>query len=176
MTGLLDYKEPIMPPGNLHGGKAYKKGKKKPEQQNMKFEPKGEGQDYARITKLLGNRRLLCFCNDGKERIGKIRGALCKGPQKVIIRVGDIVLVSYREFLEEAASDNEENTSGLKLCDILSKYDRSEHRLIKTEKGIHRDLLSETGDLDGLFDGDGEGEGEGEGEAEAEPEVNMDDL
>jgi hypothetical protein len=47
----------IMPPGNLRGGKAYKKGKKNPEKKNVKFEPKGEGQDYARITKLLGNRR-----------------------------------------------------------------------------------------------------------------------
>jgi translation initiation factor 1A len=170
-----------MPPGNLRGGKAYKKGKKNPEKQNVKFEPKGEGQDYARITKLLGNRRLLCFCNDGKERIGKIRGALCKGPQKEIIRIGDVVLISYREFLEADDSDDAgENTLGLKVCDILSKYDRSDHRLIKTEKGIHRDLLTETGELDGLFDegedGADKGKGEGEGESEDEAEVNMDDL
>jgi translation initiation factor 1A len=167
-----------MPPGNLRGGKAYKKGKKNPEKQNVKFEAKGEGQDYARITKLLGNRRLLCFCNDGKERIGKIRGALCKGPKKEIIRIGDVVLISYREFLE--ADDSEEEATaevnGLKLCDIISKYDRSDHRLIKTEKGIHRDLLTETGELDGLFD-EGEGEGEGEeGDDDEEDEVNMDEL
>jgi translation initiation factor 1A len=163
-----------MPPGNLRGGKAYKKGKKNPEKQNVKFEPKDEGQDYARITKLLGNRRLLCFCNDGDQRIGKIRGALCKGPHKEIIRIGDIVLISYREFLENE-SDNEEDKSGLKLCDIISKYDRSDHRHIKTEKGIHRDLLSEAGELDGLFDG-GEGKSENERESESEAEVNMDDL
>jgi translation initiation factor 1A len=166
-----------MPPGNLRGGKAYKKGKKNPEKKNVKFEPKGEDQDYARITKLLGNRRLLCFCNDGKERIGKIRGALCKGPQKEIIRVGDIVLISYREFLEGDDSDDAgENTLGLKVCDIISKYDRLDHRQIKTEKGIHRNLLSEEGEIDGLFEGEGDGEGEGEDEDEDEVEVNMDDL
>jgi len=167
-----------MPPGNLRGGKAYKKGKKNPEKKNVKFEPKGEGQDYARITKLLGNRRLLCFCNDGKERIGKIRGALCKGPKKEIIRIGDVVLISYREFLEADDSEDEAEAevSGLKLCDIISKYDRADHRLIKTEKGIHRDLLTETGELDGLFD-EGEGEGGGEDEDEdEEDEVNMDEL
>jgi translation initiation factor 1A len=167
-----------MPPGNLRGGKAYKKGKKNPEKKNVKFEPKGEGQDYARITKLLGNRRLLCFCNDGKERIGKIRGALCKGPKKEIIRIGDVVLISYREFLEPTYSDSEDeaetDTNGLKLCDIISKYDRADHRLIKTEKGIHRDLLTETGELDGLFDEDEDGEDGGE--EEDEDEVNMDEL
>lgn len=161
-----------MPPGNLRGGKAYKKGKKNPVKQNVKFEPKEEGQDYARITKLLGNRRLLCFCNDGDQRIGKIRGALCKGPHKEIIRIGDIVLISLREFLEGEDSDEDKNST-LKLCDIISKYERSDHRHIKTEKGIHRDLLSEEGELDGLFEGEGEGEGEEEDEEE---EVNMDDL
>jgi translation initiation factor 1A len=159
-----------MPPGNLRGGKSYKNGKKNPEKQKVKFEPKGEDQDYARITKLLGNRRLLCFCNDGEERIGKIRGKLCKGTHKEIIRVGDIVLISFRDFLEDADADD--NKSGLKVCDILSKYDRADHRNIKTEKGIHRSLLSEEGEIDGIFDGEDDDEEEDEGEIE----VNMDDL
>ena len=89
-------------PRNLRGGKAYKK-KKKPvaggeETRVERFigVDRDQGVDYARVLRALGNRRMLCFCNDGVERVCKIRGALCKGPKRKKIEIGDIVAVSYR--------------------------------------------------------------------------------
>jgi translation initiation factor 1A len=146
---------------NLHGGKSFKKAKKSTET-SQKFESKGEGQDYARITKSLGNRRMLCFCNDGTERIGKLRGGICKGSNKQIIREGDIVLVSFRDFLKE--SENELDN----MCDILSKYDKSDWRDIRTEKGINKNLFAEA--EEDYF------EDEEKVEEEHDEEINMDDL
>ena len=100
---------------NQRGGKAYKKGSKGKAKEAAaaasadggagRFEApdRTQGVDYARILRALGNRRMLCFCNDGAERVCKIRGALCKGPKRKKIEVGDIVLVSYRAFMEGAA-------------------------------------------------------------------------
>lgn len=83
----------------MRGGKAYKKHKKGDDiKEGIKFSKATEGQSYARVLRLLGDRRALVFCNDGNDRIARICGALCKGPNKQIIEVGDIVLVSYREF------------------------------------------------------------------------------
>ena len=150
---------------NLRGGKAFKKGKKPSAGETDKI-PKFEGrdidQDYARATAMLGNRRVRCFCNDGKERICKIRGSLCKGPKKQKIEVGDIVLISYRAF-EDAESDSDEaddlsgNTVRLTadVADILSKYNRAHWRDIRKESDIHQRLFlaeeSEEG-LDEMFD------------------------
>jgi len=151
---------------NLHGGKSFKKSKKGSSEHSQKFASRGEGQDYARVTKLLGNRRMLCFCNDGKERIGKIRGGICKGSNKQIIRLDDIVLISFREFLDE--SDD-----GLgAMCDILSKYEKSDWRDIRGEKGVNKHLFGEV--EEDYFD-DEERE-EDEGEEDEEAEVNMDEL
>lgn len=68
-------------------------GKKKPARDSSIPEC-GNGQLFGRVTKLLGNYRLMVYCNDDQERMGLIRGALRK---KVWIAVGDIVLVSLRE-------------------------------------------------------------------------------
>lgn len=53
-----------------------------------------DGQLFGRVTKLLGNYRVMVYCNDDQERMGLIRGSLRK---KVWIAVGDIVLVSLRD-------------------------------------------------------------------------------
>jgi initiation factor 1A len=151
---------------NLRGGKAFKKGKKPSAGETDKI-PKFEGrdidQDYARATAMLGNRRVRCFCNDGKERIGKIRGSLCKGPKKQKIEVGDIVLISYRAF-EDAESSSEEEEGDLSgnttritadVADILSKYNRAHWRDIRKESDIHpRLFLAEEREegLDEMFD------------------------
>ena len=110
-----------MPPGrNQRGGKGYKKGKKKPvedEDKTLEF-PAGrfdkansEWQDYGRVLRLLGDRRVLCFCNDGAERVCKIRGALCKGPKRKKIEIGDIVAVSYRAYVDGAAADETDDSA-----------------------------------------------------------------
>lgn len=155
---------------NIRGGKAFKKGKKPAAgttERVEKFVERDVDQDYARAVAMLGNRRVRCFCNDGKERICKIRGSLCKGPKKQKIEVGDIVLISYRMFSDEESEDEEEdvseNVAPVKLqgqsqsqvADILSKYNRAHWRDIRKESGVHQRLFlaeeSEEG-LDEMFD------------------------
>lgn len=75
-----------------------------------------DGQLYARVTKMLGNGRLLATCGDGAERMCKIRGSMRK---REWVRVGDVVLVALREFQDEKA-------------DVVFKYQDAEvHRLRK---------------------------------------------
>ncbi len=87
---------------NVRGGKAYKKQKKHPVEgtKRDRFSGREDGQDYGRALAMLGDRRVRCFCNDGVERICKIRGRLCKGRNKKLISVGDLVLISPRDFEE----------------------------------------------------------------------------
>jgi initiation factor 1A len=155
---------------NQHGGKAYKKGSKKKVQQQSehaaRFNGRDKGQDYARITRMLGNRRVLCFCNDGLERIGKIRGALCKGPKRQKIEVGDIVITSLRSFDDsDSDSDSEEDDSIIKhvdsgvagkndVVDILDKIAQTHWRQVRKEAGLHKDLFpgTSTDGLDDIFE------------------------
>jgi len=151
---------------NLRGGKAFKKGKKPAAgttEKEEKFFGRDADQDYARAVTMLGNRRVRCFCNDGKERICKIRGSLCKGPKKQKIEVGDIVLISYRSFTD-SESESDEDISGNVVtpvtsltADIMYKYSRSHWRHIRKESGVHQRLfLVEEGaeGLDEMFDPD----------------------
>jgi initiation factor 1A len=96
-------------PKNFSGGKNFKKGRKVVgDVVETRFDDLEEGQDLARVTKMLGNRRVLCFCgSDGMERVCKIRGVLCKGPKKQRIEIGDIVLVSSRDYSLDDSSDEE---------------------------------------------------------------------
>lgn len=158
---------------NLRGGKAFKKGKKPAAgttEKEEKFFGRDADQDYARAVTMLGNRRVRCFCNDGKERICKIRGSLCKGPKKQKIEVGDIVLISYRSFTDPE-SESDEDVSGNEVtpeiteksltADIMYKYSRSHWRNIRKESGIHQRLfLAEEGaeGMDEMFDPEAEGE------------------
>ena len=160
-----------MPQRNTIGGKAYKKNKKglgtnDKDGGNQRFTAKAEGQDYGRVTRLLGNRRVMCFCNDGLDRVCKIRGGICRGSHnKQKIEIGDIVLISYRDY-EGADSEDDDQTpkkviagkmgaegteaaavlsSGKKdIADILMKYDRSHWRDIRKEDNINGMLFPMT--------------------------------
>jgi initiation factor 1A len=166
--------------GNVRGGKAYKKGKKggnggDREEGGGKFVGREDGQDYARALKILGNRRVLCFCNDGVERVGKIRGGLCKGPNKKRIEEGDIMIVSHRSFDTPSSDDESEEgdedspisikkpastpvpesgailASGRKdVVDILDKVGATHWRSVRKEKGIHRYLFPNSSGDDGV--------------------------
>lgn len=52
--------------------------------------------------KMLGNDRLLVDCQDGKERLCRIRG---KMKRRMWIRLGDIVLVSPWDFQPDKRGD-----------------------------------------------------------------------
>jgi len=53
-------------------------------------------------AKILGAERILVKCQDGKERICRVRGKL---KRRVWIREGDIVLVSPWDFQSETRGD-----------------------------------------------------------------------
>jgi translation initiation factor 1A len=92
-----------MPPKK--GGKKGKKGKKtnidKEVERALVYKNVEELQEYAQVTKLLGNCRCDVLCVDGINRLAHIRGNMRK---KVWIKSGDIVLVSLREY-EDAKAD-----------------------------------------------------------------------
>ena len=97
------------------GGKNRRRGKNDSEaKREITF--KEDGQEYAQITRMLGNGRLEAFCFDGVNRLCHIRGKLRK---RVWIGVGDIILLGLREFQDQKA-------------DIILKYDGDEARSLKT--------------------------------------------
>jgi translation initiation factor IF-1 len=106
-----------MPKRNLAGGKGFKKGRKVgvDEGASARFDGLEVGQDLARVLKMLGNRRVLCFCNDGMERVCKIRGVLCWGPKKQRIEIGDFVVTTGRDFTEP--DSDEEESGGLRTLE-----------------------------------------------------------
>ncbi|MEM1515028.1 MAG: translation initiation factor eIF-1A [Thermoproteota archaeon] len=54
------------------------------------------------VVKMLGYDRVLVKCQDGYERLCRIRGKL---KRKLWIRIGDIVLVSPWDFQQESRGD-----------------------------------------------------------------------
>ena len=161
-----------MPKKNITGGKNFKKGRKLPTEgsaDDKRFNGLEEGQDLGRVTKMLGNRRVLCFCgNDGMERVCKIRGVLCKGPKKQRIEIGDIVLISSRDFSDVVGDDDSDDDDGphakkgdakaadggvltangkRDVYDIITKLSHSQIRdARRTEKGLHKMLFEVSGE------------------------------
>ena len=62
----------------------------------------GEGEILGVVTKLLGFDRIMVKCQDGVERLCRIRG---KMKRRVWIREGDIVIVSPWEFQTNERGD-----------------------------------------------------------------------
>ena len=86
---------------NLHGGSKHKRKKNSsgPKKRDLPFAE--EGCDYAKVTKMLGNKRLLALCyHDGKERLCKIRNKIKRNQW---IHVDDIVLIGLRDFQDSKA-------------------------------------------------------------------------
>lgn len=98
-------------PTKSKGGNKQKKqknGGREEERRDLIF--REDGQQYARVVKMLGDRRLGLYCFDNVERTGLIRKAL-----RVWINVGDIVLISLRDFQDSRA-------------DVIHKYTTDEAR------------------------------------------------
>jgi initiation factor 1A len=169
-----------MPQRNVRGGKGFKKGRKdnSDRELRMKFDGKTDGQQYARITTILGDRRFKCFCDDGVERICKVRGVLCWGPRRQKMEIGDIVLISERSFGDEGADSDSERTS---ISDIITKIPQQYWRDIRREAGIHADLflgatvsMMPASKKDDIFDDaeDGSGDDDESGEGSEDEEGN----
>lgn len=111
-----------MPKNKGAGGNKRRKGKGTSER-DMVF--KTFGQDYAQVNKSLGNGYIEVTCfTDNQVKRAHIRGNMRK---KVWLSVGDIVLVSHREF--ETAT-----------VDITLKYTNAEIRLLKSQKQLPHNI------------------------------------
>ena len=127
---------------NLTGGKKYKSGKHDASQKAECHDiDKEQGQMAGRILKGLGDRNMLVYCNDGKERIAHIRGGLRKKVAK--IEVGDIVLISLRGSGMSATQG-----SIVDKADILAKYERESHGQLKKYDGINPKLFAQVENMD----------------------------
>ena len=95
--------------------KSSKKFKKVKEEVIRPLPLKTEGQEYAQVTKALGDCRVMAKCFDGKERICHIRGSMMN---KVRVFVDDIILIGIRDFQDNKA-------------DVILKYSADECKRLK---------------------------------------------
>ncbi|KAJ2331332.1 Translation initiation factor 1A, partial [Coemansia sp. RSA 2681] len=116
-----------IPINNIIGGKSRRRGKNDGDPVKRELVFKEEGQEYAVVLKMLGNGRVSAKCFDKETRIAQIRGSMRK---KVWINVGDIILVSLRDF-----QDN--------IADIILKYNPDEARDLKTYGELPEDTKIE---------------------------------
>mmetsp|Transcript_21833 Transcript_21833/g.32423 ORF Transcript_21833/g.32423 Transcript_21833/m.32423 type:complete len:144 (-) Transcript_21833:36-467(-) len=125
-----------MPKNKGKGGKSKRKGKNKNDEQvKRELIEKDDGQEYAQITKILGNCRFEGFCFDGRNRLLHVRGKFRK---RVWINRDDIVLVQLRDYQDEKA-------------DIIHKYNADEVRRLKKSGELPK--RAAVGDDDLLNDG-----------------------
>ena len=106
---------------NNKGGKKYKRNKNQvQENKNTRFKDEDQLQEYAQITKCLGNCRFEVMCFDGKSRLAIMCGKMKK---RIFVNQGEIVLVSLRDFQDSK-------------CDIIDKYKSSDVQKLKQKKLI----------------------------------------
>src|SRR5512144_3029003 len=105
-----------MPKNKGKGGKNRRRGKNENEFEKRELIFKEDQQEYAQVTKMLGNGRLEAMCFDGVKRLCHIRGKLRKN---VCINQGDIILVGLRDYQDSKA-------------DVILKYTSDEARNLKT--------------------------------------------
>jgi len=105
-----------MPKNKGKGGKNRRRGKNENEGLKRELVFREDGQEYAQVTKMLGNGRLEAMCFDGVKRLCHIRGKLRK---KVWISQSDIVLVGLRDYQDAKA-------------DVILKYSPDEARNLKS--------------------------------------------
>lgn len=74
------------------------------------------GEMFARVVDIYGDYRMEVFCEDGKHRVGRIRGKIKK---RVWIRKTDLVVINPWEF-ETVIIDK------LGKCEITWRYTKSE--------------------------------------------------
>lgn len=126
-----------MPP-NKKGGKGYKKGKG--DDVVQEFIDIQAGQYMARAIRILGDRNVLCYCDDNVLRICHICRKM-KG--RVWVEAGDMVLVSLRDF-------SAEDPKSIKRGDILAKYAPDQVRVLKKEGRVNERLFMKLEDRNGI--------------------------
>ena len=87
-----------------------------PEVKRVKMPYRRNGEMFARVTDIYGQDRMGVYCEDGKHRLGRIRGKIKK---RVWIRKGDLVVINPWEFETEVQGQKEK-------CEISWRYLRHE--------------------------------------------------
>lgn len=82
----------------------------------VKYPSKRLGEMFAVVVEILGGERMRVFCEDGKHRVGRIRGKIKK---RVWVRRGDLVIVNPWEWETETKDK-------LGKCEISWRYTRAE--------------------------------------------------
>ncbi len=82
----------------------------------VKFPSRRMGEMFGRIVGILGNNRMEVFCEDGKHRMGRIRGKIKK---RVWVRLTDLVIVNPWDWETETADK-------MGKCEISWRYLRHE--------------------------------------------------
>jgi translation initiation factor 1A len=98
-----------------HGKRKSKTANGAEDKRKGTLEFKEDGQMYACVTKAAGDRRFIARCDDGIERLCKLRGSMRR---RDWVCINDIVLISTREYGDEKA-------------DILMKYSAHDVALLK---------------------------------------------
>ncbi len=111
----------------------YKRGKRRPGgyvaeivPSRIKMPIRRNGEMYGRVVGVLGNDRMEVFCEDGKHRIGRIRGKIKK---RVWIRVGDLIVLNPWDW--ETETDDK-----LGKCEISWRYTKSEISWLTRNKKV----------------------------------------
>ena len=100
--------------------KRAKNSKNKKDNQKRALEFKDDMQEYAIMSKMLGDRRIMVTLPDKSEKLAIIPGRFRK---RCWMKVGDVLLVSYRDFQT-------------KKLDVCHKYDADEARLLESYNEI----------------------------------------
>lgn len=125
-----------MPKNTGRGGKGFRSGKKQHNNDPVTrmLVLKEEGQDYAKVLKMLGNRRLSVLCNDGKTRLAIIPGSF---KNKVWINNDDFILISVRGYQDDkvdviykyTADEGRQLGKFGHLSENLCKEERKDHKI-----------------------------------------------
>jgi len=107
------------------GGKNKRRGKNTTNDDKNELILKEEGQEYAFVSKMLGNGRLSASCMDGKDRLCHIRGKMRK---KQWVNQGDVILIGLRDFQDEKA-------------DVIHKYSSEEARKLRANGALPESMV-----------------------------------
>jgi translation initiation factor IF-1 len=148
----------------MKGGKAYKK-MKGGEKEVVEWIDIQRLQFVARVVRMLGDRNILCFCHDNILRMCHIpRGMKGKSPDK-LIQIGDIILVSLRDFTasfldptvctkEQLKAEQETLEKAMKSItrgDVIAKYPPDQVRSFKKE-GLYPKLFMKLEEVNAIKD------------------------
>ena len=116
--------------------KQIKKGRRtytpaeQPQITRVKMPYRKNGEMFARVTEVFGQDRMGVYCEDGKYRVGRIRGKIKK---RVWIRQGDLIIINPWDF--ETVVDGQ-----VGKCEISWRYLKHEVAWLTRNRRIPENL------------------------------------